>query len=132
MVQNLKNRTDQEWLDLIRDCRSSDLTVKAWCEAHHMSCSYFYRQIKILRNKDYEIPDSSLSKKKSSRQEIVPVEIMAEDPATDIIPEPKTATVMPAPQAALRLQIGDIQIEILNGADTEVIRNTLLAMGVSC
>ncbi|MFQ6806673.1 MAG: IS66 family insertion sequence element accessory protein TnpA [Lachnospiraceae bacterium] len=27
-------RSSQEWLDLITDCRTSGMTITAWCKAH--------------------------------------------------------------------------------------------------
>ena len=36
MVQKRIRRTDQEWLDLIRECRTSGLTDKAWYEQQHI------------------------------------------------------------------------------------------------
>ena len=35
-------RPDQEWLDLIQECRSSGMTDKAWCEMNHIQPSKFY------------------------------------------------------------------------------------------
>lgn len=32
MVQRHPRRTDQEWMALIQECRTSGLTDKAWCE----------------------------------------------------------------------------------------------------
>jgi transposase len=36
MSQRRKSRTDQEWLDLIQECRSSGMTDAAWCELHEL------------------------------------------------------------------------------------------------
>ena len=51
MVQKRIRRTDQEWLDLIQECRTSGLTDKAWCEQQHIQRSNFYYQIRRLRKK---------------------------------------------------------------------------------
>jgi len=34
MAQKRIKRTDQEWFDLIKDCKTSSLKVKIWCEQH--------------------------------------------------------------------------------------------------
>ncbi len=34
MAQKRIKRTDQEWFELIKDCKSSSLKVKTWCEQH--------------------------------------------------------------------------------------------------
>ena len=61
MVQKRIRRTDQEWLDLIQECRTSGLTDKAWCEQQHIQRSNFYYQIRRLRKKACEIPDNPVS-----------------------------------------------------------------------
>lgn len=32
MAQKCIKRTDQEWFELIKDCQTSSLNVKTWCE----------------------------------------------------------------------------------------------------
>ncbi len=34
MAQKRIKRTDQEWFDLIKDCKNSSLKVKIWCEQY--------------------------------------------------------------------------------------------------
>ena len=53
-----KYRTDEEWLYLIQECRSSGLTDKQWCETHQICPSNFYYQIQKLRKRACEIPES--------------------------------------------------------------------------
>ena len=53
-----KYRTDEEWLSLIQECRSSGLTDKQWCEAHQICPSNFYYQIQKFRKRVCEIPES--------------------------------------------------------------------------
>ena len=36
MTQRNPRRTDEEWLSLIQECRSSGLSDKCWCEEHHI------------------------------------------------------------------------------------------------
>ena len=54
-------RPDQEWLDLIQECRSSGMTDKAWCEMNHIQPSKFYYHIRRLRKKACDIPANSKS-----------------------------------------------------------------------
>ena len=42
-------RTTREWLALITQCRSSDLTDKEWCEQYGVNMSTFYNAINRLR-----------------------------------------------------------------------------------
>ena len=34
MAQKRIKRTDREWFDLIKDCKTSSLKVKIWCEQY--------------------------------------------------------------------------------------------------
>ena len=38
MAQKRIKRTDQEWFDLIKDCKTSSLKVKIWCEQQEIVC----------------------------------------------------------------------------------------------
>ena len=133
MVQKRSNRTDQEWMDLIKECRSSGLTDKDWCDRHGITRSNFYYHLKKLRKQACEIPEASSSGKISLRQEVVPVEIRDNDiplPAvasdlTPHFPDPSTGTV-------ICIRFRNVEIEIRNGADNDVIRNTLSAVGGLC
>jgi len=42
-------RTDEEWISLIRECRTSGLSNKCWCEEHPIHISSFYYHIRRLR-----------------------------------------------------------------------------------
>ena len=42
MVQRHPKRSDQEWMELIQECRTSGLTDKAWCERNHIQRSSLY------------------------------------------------------------------------------------------
>jgi len=134
MVQKKLKHTDQEWLDTIMECRSSGLTDKAWCEAHQISRSNFYYHIRRLRKQACEIPGPSLNQI-PLRQEVVPVEIRDESMAAV---SPSFGADQPFhvnnthAGTAVCIRFGDIQVEILNGADGDVIRNALSAVCNIC
>lgn len=46
-----KCRSQEEWLQLIQECRSSGLTDRTWCEQHGIMVSSFYNAVKRLRKK---------------------------------------------------------------------------------
>lgn len=57
MTQSRANRRSQdEWLQLIQECRSSGLTDRTWCEQHGILVSSFYNAVKRLRKKACDIP----------------------------------------------------------------------------
>ena len=41
MSEKKKTRSDQEWLDLIQECRASGLPDKEWCQLHSISIKTF-------------------------------------------------------------------------------------------
>lgn len=52
MTQSKANRRSQdEWLQLIQECRSSGLTDRTWCEQHGILVSSFYNAVKRLTMK---------------------------------------------------------------------------------
>jgi hypothetical protein len=59
MANRNPRRTDEEWLNLIQECRSSGLSDKCWCEEHHIHTSNFYYQIRRLRKMACDIPEPS-------------------------------------------------------------------------
>ena len=46
---NIKNRTNEEWQELVIEQRSSGQTVKVWCEAHNISYHTFVDRVSRLR-----------------------------------------------------------------------------------
>nr|WP_187142775.1 hypothetical protein [Acetivibrio ethanolgignens] len=44
-------RTDEEWINLNQEYRSSGLSDKCWREEHHIHTSNFYYQIRRPRKK---------------------------------------------------------------------------------
>lgn len=61
MVQRHPKRSDQEWMELIQECRTSGLTDKAWCERNHIQRSSLYYHIRRFRNMACEIPENPVS-----------------------------------------------------------------------
>lgn len=49
-----KRRTDEKWLLLIQECRSSGFSARAWCEQNDISINTFYNTVTRLRKKAWE------------------------------------------------------------------------------
>ena len=64
-------RSDEEWLNIIHECRTSGLPDKIWCEEHHIQPSKFYYHIRRLRAKACEIKERKDTL--PQKQEVVPV-----------------------------------------------------------
>ena len=156
MVQRHPKRSDQEWMELIQECRTSGLTDKAWCERNHIQRSSLYYHIRRFRNMACEIPDNPVSScqvqiplhritDSASNGSVFPVvtehsscqeqhEVVAVDfsvPAeSEITEQPRNETVAYAP--AIRVIYSGFSVEIQNTAASETIRNTITALRQLC
>lgn len=125
--QRNAKRSDQEWLDLIHECRISGLGDKEWCELHKIPISSFYTKISRLRHKACEIPKAP-HKVVREEQQVVPLSIIDEVPKPYIDEIPIEQVVPPA----VILKINDYSIEISNHAVRETILNTLSVLQQLC
>ena len=128
MVQRHPRRTDQEWMALIQECRTSGLTDKAWCEQHHIQRSNFYYHIRRFRSMACEIPDNPMSSC-PEQHEVVAIDFSGADTVAVGEQLPDRPTVS-AP--AIRLVFSGFSVEIQNSAACETIRNTIAALQQLC
>ena len=121
-------RTDEEWMYLIQECRSSGLSDRVWCAEHHIHTSNFYYPIRRLRKLACEIPESSAASV-SPKQEVVRIAFdePAEYPGT-----PQENTSVSAFEPAIRIQIHEIQIELSNSAASDTVFHTLSVLQKLC
>ncbi len=132
MVQKQPKRSEREWIDLIRECRASGLSDKAWCEEHGISASTFYHRIKRLKKKACEIPGHS-GKTLQPPQQAVPlaiVDIPEETPQG--FPIPRADDAMFAGTPAIALSYKGIRLEINNHADTGAMQNAVYVLRQLC
>ncbi len=130
MNQNHMKLTDQEWFDLIRDCRSSGLTVRDWCSRHDLTVKAFYYHTHQLRKKGYAVPDKTMSSAPSEKHEIVCLNIADNVSAGWTVPRgPATEAVS---GAALSIDFHGIMVGISNHAAQDTITNTFRALRSLC
>lgn len=130
MIQKRIKRTDQEWLDLIQECRTSGLTDKEWCEQQHIQRSNFYYHIRRLRKKACEIPDNPASSCQE-HHEVVAIDFSIAEP----FPEKNVSRQGGSEnrdKPVIRLAFPGFSMEILNGAAGETIRDTIAALRQIC
>ena len=76
-------RSDQEWLQLITECRQSGLSDKAWTELHDIPSSSFYNAVSRLRKNACTIPEPTgttpMLDLTSNKQDVVQIDILPED-----------------------------------------------------
>lgn len=133
--------TNEQWIDLIHQCRASGLTDKAWCEQNGIHRSTLYHHIKLLREAACTIPATSApGHSTDDLHEIVPVSMapvseysqsetcpVAVDPQFTELPI--TSSV---PKAVIKIVLNGCQIEITNQAEAATIRNTLSVLKSLC
>lgn len=130
MAQKRMKRTDQEWFDLIRDCKTSSLKVKSWCEQHGITAKALAYHTRRLRQKGYTIPQRSTQTIPYEKQEVICLDI----PKSISVGRADGAPLVPwtTSAVALRLDFLGVPVEISNDAAQETITNTLLALRSLC
>ena len=109
-------RSDEEWEELIRRCKSSGLSDHQWCDENHISISSFYRRLRKLRNrKELGTMPEALAVPAESH-EVIPLV------ARDEIQERNGG---PGGSIAAEITAGQIKIRIYNEADGGVIRKAV-------
>lgn len=133
MTQPRANRRSQdEWFQLIRECRSSGLSDRTWCEQHGILVSSFYNAVKRLRKSACDIPLSSnrrtyaLDLTSASKQEAVQIDICP-DPYPEAVPPAKQ--MCPAPHIdnshTIELMMGNVSLKASNSADPFLLQQII-------
>lgn len=133
MAQPRANRRSQdEWFQLIQECRSSGLSDRTWCEQHGILVSSFYNAVKRLRKSACDIPLSSnrrtyaLDLTSASKQEAVQIDICA-DPHPKAVPPAKQ--MCPAPHLdnshTIELMMDNVSLKVSNSADPFLLQQII-------
>ena len=123
MLQKQTRRNDQEWMEIIQECRSSGLSDQAWCHEHNIPVSTFYYHIRHLQKQACEVP-APAGKSPGPPQQVVPLQVI------DRIDGRKDAVETDKP--AIVIEAGTFHIGIHNHADRDTIQNALLALLPIC
>lgn len=129
MAQKRIKHTDQEWFDLITECRRSQRNVKVWCEQHGITAKALYYHIRQLRQKGYPIPQKPATDLCREKQEVVCLNVpqgLFPDGATTSSP------LTDKDRAAICLNFHGIHMEVTNHAGKEVISNLFQVLLGSC
>ena len=119
-----KRRTDEEWLSLIQECRSSGFSDRVWCEQNDISVNTFYNTITRLKKKACMVPEATRPTVDDS-SEIVPLLLVSEAHSqmpdstlqlpTDVAPSGEALTIM----------VNGCKVSINNNACRDVIYHTI-------
>ena len=133
MAQPRANRRSQdEWFQLIQECRSSGLSDRTWCEQHGILVSSFYNAVKRLRKSACVIPLSSNRRTyapdltSAGQQEAVRIDICAA-PYPEAVPPAKQ--MCPAPHLdnshTIELMMDNISLKVSNSADPFLLQQII-------
>lgn len=117
-----KRRSDQEWLSIIQECKSSGYPDTEWCRQNNIPLSTFYSSLNRLRQK--ALIDKLDKPIIRDEQEVIEVHLQHE--------QPKPVDQGGNTEVGLRLNINGITIDILNSAAKTTIENTLQSLRSLC
>ena len=120
------SRSDEEWFQIIHECRRSGLSDSQWCKQHDIRESTFFCAVGRLRKKAYAIPDRNKSMDVLSnsipKQDVVRIDI-----------EPEPMQVVPATYLdnshTIEIDVHGINIRVFNNVDTALLKTVLSALG---
>lgn len=121
-------RTDEEWMDLIRECKSSGVSDQVWLKQKKIPASSYYRKYQQLCGEAEQItpiPGKQLTEIPETH-EIVQVSFGEESNSLPV------SQSVPVPEPAVILKVGSYTVEITNSAGADAIRNTLLILKQIC
>lgn len=129
-------RSDDEWVQLITDCRTSGLSDIAWCRENKIGTSTFYYHIRRLTQKACQLPENPKSVTRESH-EIVPLRVEDDSladllPAKEYISPVSPMSPMNETDIAVRMSFQNISLEFTNKAEKSTILNVIAALQLLC
>ncbi len=100
-----------EWSEMVRKCKSSGMTVRAWCREHGLNEKTYYHRQKQVCN---AIPANCAA---------VPVQFAE-------VGQPETAPQKSG--AAIQIHIGNAKIDVSSGADLFLLRDVIRIVSGIC
>ncbi len=105
-----------QWIEIIKNCRSSGQTVSAWCAEHDINPRSYYYWLKRVRMAACE----ALPSLSAENNTIVPANISGLTVATTSADQKSSSDIV--------VRFGAITLEIRNNASVTLIENTIKAL----
>lgn len=105
-----------QWTEIIQKCHSSGQTNVAWCADNNINIKRYYYWLKRIRTAACE----SLPVIGKQAQSIIPVKASLSTLPNNPVGQRVSSHVT--------LQVGNVTLELHNGASTDLIENTLQAL----
>ena len=117
----------EDQIRLLMECRQSGLSDYQWCEQNGVHPGNFYNWVSKLRKSGYTFPESAAkSNATPNRQEVVKLDLVRDWEPSPIIEQNVSRAISPeTPSIAAELLVGGITLRLFNGADEQLIQNTL-------
>lgn len=116
-----RNRTLNEWMSIIMECRQSGLSDAAWCEQNGISSSCFYNAVSRLRKKAFDIPKpvgkANVLDLTASKQEVVKIEITPDITPTETVPHVETSPMYLDNSHTIEIATNGLFIKLNNSVD---------------
>ena len=128
------SRSDEEWFQIINECRRSGLSDSQWCKQHDIRESTFFCAVGRLRKKAYAIPDRNRSidvlSNSIPKQDVVRIDIEPELLPSD---RPEPMQVVPATYLdnshTIEIDVHGINIRVFNNVDIALLKTILSTLG---
>lgn len=116
---------------LIMECRQSGLSDYQWCEQNGVYPGNFYNWVSKLRKAGYTFPESAVkSNAIPINHEVVKLDLVRDGQSSHVIEQNVSRSISPeTPSVAAELLVGGITLRLFNGADEQLIQNTIRLIG---
>ena len=124
-------RSQEEWIQLIMECRNSGMTDRTWCERHGILVRSFYNAVKRLRKKACDIPYVSNKKPyaldlTAQKQEAVQIDLYPETILNQTVPAPQVTSAPHIDNShTIELMLGDVSLKVSNSADPVLLQQII-------
>ena len=124
-------RSPEQWFELIQQCRTSGLDDREWCAQNNVPVSTFYNAVSRCRRLagSPAIP-APQTKHRNEMHEVVPISF--DDCKNDIVDSINASEIQISNSVAIELVVNGYRLNILNAADKNTIRNTILVLQELC
>ncbi|MBP3457738.1 MAG: IS66 family insertion sequence element accessory protein TnpB [Lachnospiraceae bacterium] len=112
-----KQMNREQWKSIITECRSSGMTVTAWCRTNGICEQTYYKNLKKLREEMLESFPA-------------PLPVSDEKPVS--FKKLEVQTPIPGTQAAVIIRLNGAIVEVNEGAGQQTIQAVLLALQSVC
>lgn len=109
----------EEWKSIISECRSSGMTVSAWCKEHGIVEQTYYKNLKKLREEMIESLPAPIDQDEHENKPAVFKKLEVSSP-------------IPNTKAAVIIHLGCATIEVNEGTSQQTIQAVLLALQATC